>query len=237
VRFQGREHVLALINLSGGGAMVEGDLGAGLWDTVELVLGDHGEVECAVRWIRANRFGLEFAHETRLDCDRPTRDRMLREVIRKSFPELDGIDGGGGAEAASDEPPAEQNRGETRHPLIWNAIVHHEYEWDNARLRNISSSGAMIECATRLPEGATIYLDLSEAGRIAATVCWSRGDQAGLRFDEKFDMRRLAKSRPAIAPERWVRPDYLRDEKEDTSPWAARWQRLTLEELGRTLAG
>jgi hypothetical protein len=240
VRHQGSEHVVALINLSGGGAMVEGELTAGLWDKVELVLGEHGEVECAVRWIRGNRFGLEFAHETRLDCNRKTRDRMLREVIRRSFPEFETSE-----PTVSDEPddPAtagpevHQKRDEARHPLIWNAIVHHDYEWDTARLRNISSRGAMIERATPLPEGATVYVDLNEAGRIAATVCWSRGNQSGLRFHERFDMHRLAKCRPAVAPERWVTPDYLRDSSGETSPWASRWDRLTVEQLGGTLAG
>ncbi len=66
VRRKGKSHEVELINLSHGGAMVVGDFKAKLWDKVELVLGDGGEIECAVRWMRGDRIGLEFAHETKV---------------------------------------------------------------------------------------------------------------------------------------------------------------------------
>lgn len=81
VRRKGKSHVVELLNLSHGGAMIAGDLKCRLWDTVELVLGDEGaasEIECAVRWKRGGRLGLEFAHETRVDCDPETLDELLR---------------------------------------------------------------------------------------------------------------------------------------------------------------
>ena len=62
------DHEVQLVNLSGGGAMVEGDFEPKLWDRVDLHLGEKGSIECAVRWIKGQRVGLEFAHETRLDC-------------------------------------------------------------------------------------------------------------------------------------------------------------------------
>jgi hypothetical protein len=34
------------------------------------------------------RIGLEFAHETRLECDPDLRDALLSDVIRRSFPDL-----------------------------------------------------------------------------------------------------------------------------------------------------
>ena len=65
-----RKHVVELINLSGGGAMISGELNLMLWDHVELrARRAMDEIECAVRWIKDDRIGLEFAHETRLDCD------------------------------------------------------------------------------------------------------------------------------------------------------------------------
>ncbi|MGI8612080.1 MAG: PilZ domain-containing protein, partial [Sphingomicrobium sp.] len=71
VRRKGKRHVVELINLSHGGAMVAGDFKAKLWDKVALVLGAEdqsqaAEIECAVRWIRDGRYGLEFAHETQV---------------------------------------------------------------------------------------------------------------------------------------------------------------------------
>ena len=67
--------------------MIRGNFELHLWDHVGLVLGDDGELDCAVRWIKAGSVGLEFAHETRIDCDEEARDKMLRAVIQKSFPD------------------------------------------------------------------------------------------------------------------------------------------------------
>ena len=67
VTHDGAHHEVELINLSGGGAMISGALKPLLWDRLDLHLGTHGDMECAVRWIRDGRIGLEFAHETRLD--------------------------------------------------------------------------------------------------------------------------------------------------------------------------
>src|SRR5689334_20319352 len=70
LRHEGHEQVVDLVNLSSGGAMVRGaNLELVLWDHVHLSLGDGGDVECAVRWIKGGDIGLEFAHETRVDCD------------------------------------------------------------------------------------------------------------------------------------------------------------------------
>ena len=52
VRRGAKSHAVKLLNLSHGGAMVESDVKVRLWDKVVLVLGDEGEIECAVRWIK-----------------------------------------------------------------------------------------------------------------------------------------------------------------------------------------
>ncbi len=78
-----------LINVSGGGAMVSGDFDLMLWDKVELHLGENGTIECVVRWVRDGRIGLEFAHETRIECGADQQAAVLREVIRRSFPDLE----------------------------------------------------------------------------------------------------------------------------------------------------
>jgi hypothetical protein len=214
--------------------MVEGSVKARLWDRLTLVLGDFGEIECAVRWVRGNRFGLEFAHETRIDSDSITHDETLKDVIRKSFPESDS----GPAEGVPTAQPVEASgqARETRHPLIWSGLVHHDHETVVARLRNISAHGALIQSTSPFAAGSEVLLDLGNAGTLAATVSWSRGDQTGLSFAEEFDVRSLAKSRPEVASSEWTRPDYLRDESIETSPWASEWGRLTVKELSRSLS-
>ena len=231
VRRKGKSHVVDLINLSHGGAMINGKLKAKLWDKVELVLGETGVIECAVRWIRGDRIGLEFAHETRVDCDSATLDELLRQVIKNSFPNIEIKD----RPAAPVEP--EQKRGETRHPLIWSGILHHDYDWDTVRLRNISTTGALIECSATLPVGVTVYLDLDAAGRIGATVQWSVGNQAGLSFDKPFDVRSLSKAAPDVAPDQGSRPNFTGEGHSDQSPWAPQWSRLSVDELGARLGG
>ena len=83
-----KAYVVDLLNLSGGGAMIRTNLPLKLWKRVHLELGDGDSVECAVRWIKGDRVGLEFAHETQVAGDVATRDAMLLETISRSFPEV-----------------------------------------------------------------------------------------------------------------------------------------------------
>lgn len=241
VRHDGALHSVELINLSGGGAMVcGGALTPNLWDRVDLVLGEYGEIESAVRWIRGDRIGLEFAHETRIDCPVETRDALLRDVISRNCPDLVFEAPAPSTEApAAAVAPAEDHpeRCEIRHPLIWSALIHFDHETSIARLRNISASGALIETSGSFVEGSELMLDFGDAGSLFAKVGWCRGDQAGLVFKSRFDISRLAQAKPEVAPQRWAKPDYLRDETNESSPWASQWGRLTLEEVQRTLSG
>jgi hypothetical protein len=239
LRHQGHEHVVELINLSAGGAMIRSPVELVLWDQVGLVLGETGEIDCAVRWLKEDRAGLEFAHETRIDCEREEHDALLRAVIRKSFPDSD---------VALHQPtePHHLQRIETpqaadsradRHPLVWTGIIYYDEAGDRraepVRLRNISATGALVQSGNALPEGETVYLDMRSSGRHAATVVWCRGDQAGLEFHERFDLQALSNTRPEIASnENSPRPAF-----ETQGPWAPGWNRSTLNDLARNLGG
>ncbi|MBA2466848.1 MAG: PilZ domain-containing protein [Sphingomonas sp.] len=235
VRRNGKNHSVDLVNLSQGGAMVTGDFKAKLWDRVKLVLGEGGEVECAVRWIRDGKIGLEFAHETQIECDSETLDDLLRGVIRNSFPEVVIEARPAIAKQAHEHG---QKRGASRHPLIWSGILHHDFEWQDVRLRNISATGALIECTEILPVGANVYLDLRQSGRIAARVNWLRGNQAGLRFAEPFDVASLSQSTPILASKTSIKSHFAPYGRDcDQSPWAPQWKRLSINELGAELGG
>jgi hypothetical protein len=224
-------HDVELINLSGGGAMISGDIRLTLWDKIELQLGENGTVECVVRWLRDGRFGLEFAHETRIDCGADEQAAVLREVIRRSFPDLE-------FEADSKQAPQHSGpdgRGERRHPLVWSGILHHDYESTHVRLRNISATGVMIECPALLTLGSEPLLELGPDFSVSATVAWVVGDQAGLRFGSTFDLRDLARSRPDVTPAHWDPPSYL--ESNGSSPWGEHWGRMSLGELRQQLEG
>jgi hypothetical protein len=226
-------HDVELINLSGGGAMISGNVNLMLWDKVELHLGENGTVECVVRWVREGRFGLEFAHETRIDCGADQQAAVLREVIRRSFPDL---------EFEADSTPHEEHVGpdgrqECRHPLVWSGLLHHDYQSTPIRIRNISSTGAMIECTALLTAGSEPLLELGPDLSVSATVAWVLGDQAGLRFSSPFELHDLTRSRPQLAGSHWEPPAYLETGNKSESPWGEHWGRMSLGDLRTQLEG
>jgi len=250
VRHKRKKHEVKLINLSGGGAMIDCAAPFKLWDKVvlELAGGDpRGKIECAVRWIKQGRVGLEFAHETHIDADQATCDALLRDVLAKSFADVEAnpdplpvmVEEAAAPDAVIDVvlPEREEaRRDEMRHPMIWHGHVHFDYDSHKVRLRNISASGALIESATDFPIGAEIMLDLGEgAGHIFAQVSWSQGDQFGVAFTSAFDLTRLSAAKPQVASEPYVKPDYLKDDERTGSPWAKQWGRLSVAQLKKSL--
>ena len=238
LRHQGQEIAIDLVNLSAGGAMIRGDLELQLWDPVELVLGEGGALDCAVRWIADGSVGLEFAEETRIDCDHGARNELLRAVIKRSFPEAAEIALEYPKRRVDDDPSVDpdgvKRRQADRHPLIWHGQIYyadqHDYEAERVRLRNISVTGALVQSGNPLPEGETVYLDLRSAGRHAATVQWTQGDQSGLQFHELFDIHSLSRARPEVAPTTGA--DYSA-----TEPRNHGWRHATIEQMARSLSG
>src|SRR6478672_663846 len=224
VTHEGRDHAVQLVNVSGGGAMVAGDFDPKLWDRLQLHLGENGTIDCAVRGLREGRVGLEFAHETRLDCSANAQAAILREVIAKSFPDIAFED------TVVETPTVEsEQRSDRRHPLIWMGVIHHDYQSTPVRLRNISETGAMIECQAPLRAGSEPLLELGDSVQIATTVAWVAGDSAGLAFDKPFDLALLARAKPDVASVRWERPSYLQPGiPAEDSPWD---ERMSLTEL------
>jgi len=235
-----KAYMVQLVNLSGGGAMIEGDLQPKLWDRIDLHLGNGGTIECAVRWLKGGRIGVEFAHETRLDCSEEARAKLLKAVIEQNFSDIEI----GQRERRKDDRPQpkpqaqspNEQRDSRRHPLIWSGVLHYDFASTPVRLRDISESGALIECQSTLPVGAQPLLDLGEAGEIFGTVTWAIGDHMGLKFNERFDMQQLAMARPEVAPVDWEAPAYLKAAGSD-SPWSEEWERMSVEELQETLNG
>ena len=244
-RFDGEEHEVDLINLSGGGAMIRADFAPRLWERVDLILAEGSEIECAVRWIRHDRVGLEFAHETRIDCDPEARDALLLEVIHRSFPDVAlapreevvvplPVDT---KQRDEDDAIANSRRTERRHPLVWMGEVYFAHSNEKVRLRNISEHGALIESPIQYPLGVEVLLDLGDAGQHFATVSWACGDKAGLKFNNEFDLKLLGKTKPEVAPHLMIRPGPGLASSDHDNPWAEGWQRQSLQELRDDLEG
>jgi hypothetical protein len=236
ITFKKKRFDANLVNLSGGGAMIEAAITPRLWDRVDLHLGEGSPIECAVRWLRGGRIGLEFAHETRIECAPEKRDAVLLDVIRRSFPDLAPTVPMIVADAAPAAAPASR-RSAVRHPLIWNGTILWQHDVHTVRLRNISASGALIDSQVDFPEGVELLLDLGASGQYFANVSWSRGGQAGLLFREPFDVSVLAATKPEVAPQRWDKPGYLDLSSGQASPWESEWERQDLAELRDELEG
>lgn len=240
IGFKGKKRTVDLINLSGGGAMIEADISPRLWDRIDLYLGEGSPIECAVRWLRNGRIGMEFAHETRIECAPEQRDALLLDVIRRSFPHLVASvpAANADADAAPNAAPADASRrGEARHPLIWNGSILWQHDVHTVRLRNISASGALVDAQVDFPEGVELLLDLGASGQHFATVSWSRGGQAGLAFTRPFDLSMLAAAKPEVAAQHWDKPAYLALSSGQASPWASEWERSELSDLQADLEG
>ena len=243
VRLNGQQYPIDLINLSGGGAMIRADFEPRLWERVDLIFAEGGEIECAVRWVRGDRFGLEFAHETRIDCPADERDALLLDVIHRSFPDVKVA--GRDAPAApipicqgdDDDAIANSRRTEKRHPLVWMGEVYFSHSSEKVRLRNISEHGALIESPITYPAGAEVLLDLGDAGQHFSTVNWTCGDKAGLTFKENFDLRLLGGVKPELAPHLMLRPGPSTISADYDNPWADGWQRQSIDELRDDLEG
>lgn len=228
VSYRGGDHEAEVVNLSGGGAMIAAGIRPNLAERIDLHIGASGTIECIVRWVKPGRMGLEFAHETQLDCPPDERAALLLDTLDTAFPVC--------PSAPATEDDSEQ-RIARRHPLIWSGELQTRSGSWRVRLRNISATGALIQCKKPLPVGREAVLDLGKGGTVEAKVSWAVGDHAGLSFDEPFDMRRLSRSKPAVAPARWLRPAYLEEEVAEDSAWDQAWHRLSVDELKTELEG
>jgi hypothetical protein len=78
----------------------------------------------------------------------------------------------------------------------------------DVRLRNISSTGTLVECAQPVTPGDRIILDIIGVGPVVGKVRWAQSGRFGLRFEEQFDLRRLA-IRRKLNDVQMLRPWYI----------------------------
>ena len=98
---------------------------------------------------------------------------------------------------------------EPRMRIIRAALLHYQGQVKGARLRNISSGGALVECREELPVGAEIQLDFAAGGLIDAEVRWAQGTQFGCQFKQKFNLKLLQPAKGASSGSSMMAPNYL----------------------------
>ena len=115
------------------------------------------------------------------------------------------------AKGAVDRPSAKFPAREPRIRIIRAALLHYQGQVKGARLRNISSGGALVECREELPMGAQVLLDFAAGGLIEAEIRWTQGTQFGVQFKENFDLRLLQPMKSvAKASATVAMPEYLK---------------------------
>ena len=113
------------------------------------------------------------------------------------------------AKGAVERPEAQFAAREPRIRIIRAALLHHKGQVKGARLRNISSGGALVECREEVEVGAEIQLDFAAGGLIPAIVRWAKGTQFGVQFKDKFDLKLLQPASPAPKQSKVITPNYL----------------------------
>jgi hypothetical protein len=211
--FRRRRQAVAVVNVSSRGAMIRGELDPRIGEKIDLLFDGKNRTKCIVRWVREGRVGLEFVDETILW----TSDRSGGPVFKPEKPQTPAVHA-----VAEREPRQRLLRAGT---LYWSGIS------IPVRLRNISGHGAQVESGRELCPGSEVELDLGEAGFQIAEVRWSKDGQVGLKFAQTFDIESLAPSQLAERPPEVLKPAYLETELQPDSPWAARFERLSLTDL------
>ena len=206
------------------------------WDRAKLYLDADRPIASRVLWIRDGHIGLEFDQRIELECTDSKQATLLRQMIARHFPEAR-FEAHVEADDRSAGPAADDQRLARRSPLLRMGTLHYDYASTPARLRNISSVGATIETSAQLVIGAEPLLDLGEAGSVFATVVWTSGDQAGLRFNEPFDLTQLPKAGSQAGPASWEPPAYLRTKTERERQAEEQWQQTPLSKLNKDLDG
>ena len=212
ITFRRKKRYARIINLSSSGGMIECDIEPRIGEAVSIELAPDNRGASIVRWVKGNRIGLEFQGYS-LQLGRAQNGNF---VFRRC-----------------DEAQATSER-DKRQSMVWGGTLHANFESTPVRVHNLSSGGAMLTCDRILPEGQEVLLDLAGAGMLNGKVRWCEDGQIGVAFDGEFDVETLSvvTPEPAKPGTVWAKPEYLQDELSPTSPWAARWEKLSLRDLG-----
>jgi hypothetical protein len=213
-----------VINLSSKGAMITSEIAPPIGRALRIDFGGGSNLDCVVRWRRDDRIGVELVSETKVSGS----EAFKREILSRHGSRDAGRDAG---ETISPEPNAHTR--EPRLMLMWRGVLYQGYETQDVHVRNISSRGAMLKAEAQIDVGMAVRLSLVELGILTGEVRWSRGGHIGIRFAETLDVRCLGTRQCSARNEadRFVKPNYLKTEKEPDSPWAARWQKLSQKDL------
>jgi hypothetical protein len=221
--FRRQRYHVEVVNVSSMGTMIRSDVDAIIGEAMEIQFADCNRVRAAVRWVKDGKIGLEFEERTEIIASTRTQDSIAKSHLTL---------------VPSEEPTGDVKKDRAlalraaRQGLVWNGTLYWTFEALNVRVRNISPEGAMIDCDRDVPVGSQVRLNLAEAGTLESEVRWSNGGQVGLKFSEKFDLRQLARAKPAgfVAAATTLQED----DKKGSLSIAALWNRALYGKSSRS---
>ena len=221
VTFRRKRVEVGVVNVSSHGVMIRSDIEPRVGERLDIQFEDCNRTICFVRWLKNGQIGIEFSAETVLIMPRGSAELLP------------------GGRRSGEEPPRVELKADRpeRHSLMMTAMLHFGIESLEARLRNISAAGAMLDCGEDLLVGTPVVLEPAGGGAVGISghVRWCRSGQIGVHFDAPFDMQLLSDGPPpkegASARDGYVKPDYLASDGCEDSPWSARTYGLRPQDL------
>ncbi len=98
---------------------------------------------------------------------------------------------------------------EPRHRLMRRAAGIIDGCQEEIRLRNISATGALVECKRPVAPGTQITVDIVGVGPVIGTVRWAGDGKLGVQFEGLFDLTRLAPKKARSNEVTMLRPWYI----------------------------
>jgi hypothetical protein len=80
---------------------------------------------------------------------------------------------------------------------------------EEIRLRNISITGALVECRRPLTPGQQLRINIVGVGPVSGTVKWAGNGKAGIQFEHEFDLGRLAPKKEKLNEVTMLTPWYV----------------------------
>ena len=100
---------------------------------------------------------------------------------------------------------------EPRQSLMRRAITAINGDLVEIRLRNISATGALVECDFPVAPGTRLTIDIVGVGPVVGTVRWAQASRFGMKFDESFEISSLAPRRAKLNDVTMLSPWYIGD--------------------------
>jgi diguanylate cyclase (GGDEF)-like protein/PAS domain S-box-containing protein len=89
------------------------------------------------------------------------------------------------------EPNGFRSSRPPRKTMLRSVAVMHDGHRYNARVRNVSNTGALIEGLWNVPTDTSFLIELAEGYIVSATARWSVDDRMGVEFQTQVDINRI----------------------------------------------